>query len=244
MQPYEWYGYHLESAVFPTDPLHCTCYMPHEASTSVCGGRHAFCACRSLLLRLPFGFHVPTHSSYVVSVSLLREIVLQPKLMSPESVAFPNSRFEEIDGLKVHYLREDPGTVGGGEAPRCVLHMNHGFGASSSSWSPVINGLSRELGALAIAHDTPGFGLTARAGLLETNRYSLRSNAGEEIESAHGPWRWVGLFCVLAGLAGWATQEQVSGCRDRFDAPCLRPEVVSAFDGTINCLEFSRLCRA
>ncbi|CAN0325648.1 unnamed protein product, partial [Ectocarpus sp. 12 AP-2014] len=38
--------------------------------------------------------------------------------------------------------------------------MNHGFGASSSSWSPVIRRLSRDLGALAIAHDTPGFGLT------------------------------------------------------------------------------------
>ncbi|CAM9245509.1 unnamed protein product [Scytosiphon promiscuus] len=105
-----------------------------------------------------------------------REIVLQPKLRSPESVAFANSRFEEIDGLKVHSLREDP-RADGEEAPRCVLHMNHGFGASSSSWSPVIKTLSRELGALAIAHDTPGFGLTARAGLLEANRYSLRNNA-------------------------------------------------------------------
>ncbi|CAM9632289.1 unnamed protein product, partial [Hapterophycus canaliculatus] len=87
-----------------------------------------------------------------------REIVLQPELRSPESVAFPTSRFEDIDGLKVHCLREDPSAVGE-EAPRCVLHMNHGFGASSSSWSPVIKSLSRELGAVAIAHDTPGFGL-------------------------------------------------------------------------------------
>lgn len=30
-----------------------------------------------------------------------REIVLQPKLRSPESVAFHNSRFKDIDGLKV-----------------------------------------------------------------------------------------------------------------------------------------------
>lgn len=98
-------------------------------------------------------------------------------------MAFSNSRFEDIDGLKVHYLREDEegkdlsAAVAG---PRCVFHMNHGFGASSSSWSPVIRELSRGLGALAIAHDTPGFGLTARVGLFEANRYSLRSNAGEE----------------------------------------------------------------
>eukprot|EP00752_Nemacystus_decipiens_P003163 g2927.t1 len=110
-----------------------------------------------------------------------REIVLQPKLRPPENVAFPNSRFEDVDGLLVHYLREDPDpSADGGEGvapPECVLHMNHGFGASSSSWSPVIRRLSRELGALAVAHDTPGFGLTARAGLPEANRYSLRSNA-------------------------------------------------------------------
>ncbi|CAM9340594.1 unnamed protein product, partial [Ectocarpus sp. 8 AP-2014] len=91
---------------------------------------------------------------------LYREIVLQPKLRSPESVAFPNSRFEDVGGLKVHYLREDPTSVDGTPVPaRRVLHMNHGFGASSSSWSPVIRRLSRDLGALAIAHDTPGFGL-------------------------------------------------------------------------------------
>eukprot|EP00903_Cladosiphon_okamuranus_P007579 g7352.t1 len=113
-----------------------------------------------------------------------REIVLQPKLRSPESVAFPNSRFEDVDGLEVHFLREDPrdpspGADGGTEVspPGCVVHMNHGFGASSSSWSPVIRLLSTNLGALAVAHDTPGFGLTARAGLLKANRYSLRSNA-------------------------------------------------------------------
>lgn len=143
--------------------------------------------------RALFDFHAPTHAPRLAPVfhfsprpapfpTLLREIVLQPKLRSPESVAFPNSRFEEIDGLKVHCLREDPhaGDGGDGQTPRCVLHMNHGFGASSSSWSPVIKTLSRELGALAIAHDTPGFGLTARVGLLEADRYSLRSNAGEE----------------------------------------------------------------
>ncbi|CAM9654898.1 unnamed protein product, partial [Ectocarpus fasciculatus] len=91
---------------------------------------------------------------------LYREIVLQPKLRSPESVAFPNSRFEDVGGLKVHYLREDPTSVDGTPVPaRRVLHMNHGFGASSSSWSPVIRSLSRDLGALAVAHDTPGFGL-------------------------------------------------------------------------------------
>lgn len=59
------------------------------------------------------------------------------------------------------------------------MHMNHGFGASSLSWAPVIKGLSEALGAVTVAHDSPGFGLTGRPGLWRTNQYSLRNNAGE-----------------------------------------------------------------
>lgn len=140
------------------------------------------------------------HHASSAHVSVSREIVLQPELRSPESVAFPNSRFEDVDGLKVHFLREDPGVDDrtGDAPPGCVLHMNHGFGASSSSWSPVIRRLSRKLGALAVAHDTPGFGLTARAGLSEANRYSLRTNAGENTlhnagtrRRADPDWGWI-----------------------------------------------------
>lgn len=64
-------------------------------------------------------------------------------------------------------------------APRTVLHMTHGFGASSSSWMPVIDQLSRGLGALAVAHDTPGFGLTDRPSWWMAPKYSLQFNAGE-----------------------------------------------------------------
>ncbi|CAM9804811.1 unnamed protein product [Ascophyllum nodosum] len=114
---------------------------------------------------------------------LYREIVLQPKLKSPESLALPNSRFKDVKGLKVHYLRETPTatSAGGGEEevpPRSLLHMNHGFGASCTSWESVIPSLSGALRALIIAHDSPGFGLTARAGLRRANKYSLRFNTG------------------------------------------------------------------
>lgn len=147
--------------------LPSSCYVFSE------GGRSLL----SLTTAIRSNVHFIPYDTAVLPVRF-REIVLQPNLRSPESVAFPNSRFEDIDGLEVHYLREeDPSAAG----PRCVLHMNHGFGASSSSWSPVIRALSSELGALAIAHDTPGFGLTARVGLLKANRYSLRNNAGEEV---------------------------------------------------------------
>lgn len=63
--------------------------------------------------------------------------------------------------------------------PTSVLHLNHGFGASALSWESVIPSLSRALGTVVVAHDTPGFGLTARAGIRRTESYSLRFNAGE-----------------------------------------------------------------
>lgn len=60
-----------------------------------------------------------------------------------------------------------------------MLHLNHGFGASASSWAGVMGELSRRLHAVAVAHDTPGFGLTSRPGLWRIGRYSLGNNAGE-----------------------------------------------------------------
>lgn len=68
---------------------------------------------------------------------------------------------------------------------RSVLHMNHGFGASSLSWAPVMEGLSNALDAVVVAHDTPGFGLTARPAFPRTKRYSLENNAGEQAISRH-----------------------------------------------------------
>lgn len=38
---------------------------------------------------------------FVVRSIQRREILLQPKLRSPESVAFHNSRFKDVNGLKV-----------------------------------------------------------------------------------------------------------------------------------------------
>lgn len=106
-------------------------------------------------------------------------------------------RFSAYRATKVHYLRETPKVDGADVAPRCVLHMNHGFGASSSSWTPVISSLSGALGALAVAHDTPGFGLTARTGIWRTNRYSLSNNAGEAARDT----RWGALPGRGEGLA-------------------------------------------
>lgn len=70
----------------------------------------------------------------------------------PEQLADPDSRFIEVNGLRVHYK-----TMGEG-AP--VLVLLHGFGASLFSWREVIAPLA-EAGTV-IAFDRPGFGLTER----------------------------------------------------------------------------------
>lgn len=44
-----------------------------------------------------------------------------------------------------------------------AVYVNHGFGASSLSWMPVIPSLTKRLGArMCLGHDAPGFGFTDR----------------------------------------------------------------------------------
>jgi len=69
-----------------------------------------------------------------------------------EQLADPDSRFVEINGLKVHYKM-----AGQGEP---VLVLLHGFGASVFSWREVMIPLA-QFGTV-IAFDRPAFGLTER----------------------------------------------------------------------------------
>lgn len=70
----------------------------------------------------------------------------------PEQLADADSRFVEIEGLKVHYK-----TTGEGEPTLILLH---GFGASTFTWREVIEPLG-DVGTV-IAFDRPAFGLTER----------------------------------------------------------------------------------
>ena len=67
-----------------------------------------------------------------------------------EEIAFPESKFIEVCGLKVHYIetRGDKNVV-----------LLHGFGASTFSWRYV---LKSDLNVRMVAFDRPGFGLTER----------------------------------------------------------------------------------
>jgi pimeloyl-ACP methyl ester carboxylesterase len=83
---------------------------------------------------------------YLIPIPSLEDTV------PPEQLAGPDSRFIEVDGLRVHYK-----TLGQGEPTLVLLH---GFAASVFTWREVMGPLA-EL-STAIAFDRPAFGLTER----------------------------------------------------------------------------------
>jgi pimeloyl-ACP methyl ester carboxylesterase len=85
-------------------------------------------------------------SPFLVPVPTLEDTV------PPETLADPDSRFVEVEGITMHYKQ-----MGEGEP---VLLLLHGFGASTFSWREVMSPLA-ETGTV-IAFDRPAFGLTER----------------------------------------------------------------------------------
>lgn len=73
-------------------------------------------------------------------------------LQPPEQLADPDSRFVEVNGLRIHYK-----LMGSG---RPLILLLHGFGANTSSWRKVMAPLAG-LGTV-VAYDRPAFGLTER----------------------------------------------------------------------------------
>jgi pimeloyl-ACP methyl ester carboxylesterase len=70
----------------------------------------------------------------------------------PEALADPDSRFVEVEGIRLHYKQMGEGVP--------VFLLLHGFGASTFSWREVMEPLA-EVGTV-IAFDRPAFGLTER----------------------------------------------------------------------------------
>ncbi|MGB8644307.1 MAG: alpha/beta hydrolase [Anaerolineae bacterium] len=87
-----------------------------------------------------------------VIVPLLIPIPPLEGTVPPEQLADPDSRFIEVNGIKVHYKQKGAG--------RPAIILLHGFGASLYSWHAVMEPLS-EYGTV-IAYDRPAFGLTQR----------------------------------------------------------------------------------
>jgi pimeloyl-ACP methyl ester carboxylesterase len=70
----------------------------------------------------------------------------------PETLADPDSRFADVNGVRVHYKM-----AGSGEPALVLLH---GFLASTYSWREVMAPLAQT--HTVVAFDRPGFGLTQR----------------------------------------------------------------------------------
>lgn len=86
----------------------------------------------------------------------------------PEQLADPDSKFVDVNGLRVHYKE-----AGQGEP---ALILQHGFAASLFSWREVLEPLAQ--GRRVVAFDRPAFGLTERPMEWEgSNPYSADSQA-------------------------------------------------------------------
>ncbi|KAJ1460186.1 Alpha/Beta hydrolase protein [Pelagophyceae sp. CCMP2097] len=99
----------------------------------------------------------------------VREVRHAPRLRPAADLAIKGSRFADIRGIgDVHYL--DGADALSDALPdfsykrtSLVLHASHGFGANSLTLAPLLRRLAlRTRCAAALAHDHPGFGLTAR----------------------------------------------------------------------------------
>jgi len=135
--------------------------------------RHYTLSLKALYLEV-FSFAIVGAAAFWVVKTALAEAQEQARLVPAAAAADPDSRFAAVDGLRVHYKRRDGDTRHGEK--RVVVSCVHGFGANTYSWERAALGpLAERLGATAVAHDAPGFGLTERSGDLA--RYTARTNA-------------------------------------------------------------------
>jgi pimeloyl-ACP methyl ester carboxylesterase len=89
----------------------------------------------------------------------------------PEQLADPDSKFVEVNGLKVHYKEYGQGRPG-----EPALILQHGFAADTFTWREVVDALAQ--GRRVVAFDRPAFGLTERPMEWEgANPYSAESQA-------------------------------------------------------------------
>eukprot|EP00241_Pyramimonas_parkeae_P002065 CAMPEP_0114250556 /NCGR_PEP_ID=MMETSP0058-20121206/14765_1 /TAXON_ID=36894 /ORGANISM="Pyramimonas parkeae, CCMP726" /LENGTH=490 /DNA_ID=CAMNT_0001364229 /DNA_START=223 /DNA_END=1695 /DNA_ORIENTATION=- len=109
--------------------------------------------------------------------TLLLEKQQEAHLITPQEAADSDSLFRVVDGINVHYKRR-PAMITQAAARPWAAALWHGFGANTYSWQmKVLDELARALGegALVVAHDCPGFGLTER--VEDSSKYTVENNA-------------------------------------------------------------------
>lgn len=130
-------------------------------------------------------FYAPSR----VTTSLLSDKGWLPSTLSRIAIVRPQPVGPEAEGLSatatlaVHYLLyETKSSMSSTTGPHnyfdCI-HFNHGFGASSLSWLPVLPSLVDRLNSkVGIAHDAVGFGFTDRPTTESLQLYSFDTSAG------------------------------------------------------------------
>lgn len=92
--------------------------------------------------------------------SLVEQYFLPSSLSKYETLSVSGSEGKD-QSIGVHFLEYANPTTNTTNFD--ALYVNHGFGASSLSWLPVIPTLTKRLGArICLGHDAAGFGFTDR----------------------------------------------------------------------------------
>ena len=137
--------------------------------------RHYTLTLKPLMLEI-LSFAVVGAAAFWVIRNVLEEMQEQSRLLSVEKAADEDSMFASIDGLSVHYKKREPTGNTKNASEKTVVSCVHGFGANTYSWErESLQPLAESLGAVAVAHDSPGFGLTERSS--DLSRYTARTNA-------------------------------------------------------------------
>jgi pimeloyl-ACP methyl ester carboxylesterase len=89
--------------------------------------------------------------------------------LSNESLADADSRFIDVNSIKIHYKQHGEGGP--------VLIFLHGFGASLFSWQKVLEPLAKW--GKTISYDRPGFGLTERPLTFNRKAVNLYGTEGQ-----------------------------------------------------------------
>lgn len=98
--------------------------------------------------------------SRVSTKSLVEKYFLPSSLSRYESLSVSGSGAKD-ESIGVHFLEYSNPT--NNTTKFDALYVNHGFGASSLSWLPVVPSLTKRLGArVCLGHDAAGFGFTDR----------------------------------------------------------------------------------
>ncbi|GFH20851.1 AB hydrolase-1 domain-containing protein [Haematococcus lacustris] len=79
-----------------------------------------------------------------------------------EMLCDEDSRFVEVDGIKVHYKEAWPSGLPTPGAERTAVVLIHGFGGGVFAWRHVMGELAAQSHCRVLAFDRPGFGLTSR----------------------------------------------------------------------------------